>query len=274
MSSYKNNLSKHAFFEEINQNLNPLIESFAPKLINLSKEGKIRNTDEENLFEQEWYDFMVWKYTNSLILGVSRLEYSQKFLKTFPRPQQYQRLGIYQQNWNEYHYSYYVVTLVSLLDIALILTNAVFRLGNREIDCKPDVIMKNAWVKQTNVQKNLVLLEKTVQPDKHNRNLHVHRGELQRIHSVLNCKEVADLIDLADLVSSVQRTGEQYVDPKTVDKMYRLANKKLISQMQEQTKKLQSVISLLFDDLLPVYREKSTELHNKWDELTTKIKRS
>lgn len=273
MPSYEHDLRSHPFFQAVNQNMIPILESFTPKLLRLAKEGKVRNTDEEKLFEHEWYDQIVWKYTSNLISGIRRLERSQIFLKTFPRPQQYKKVGIYQQDWNEYHYSYHEITLVSLFDIALLLTNFVFRLGIREVDCKPDLIMQNSWVKQTDVQKNLMLLKKVAKRDADSRNKHVHRGEVQGIHSVLSSESDAFLIDAADFVSSAQRIGEQIIDQELVDGMYRLANQELISQMQERTSELQSAILLLFDSLLPIYIKKSTELHNKWDKLTVGYKR-
>lgn len=224
----------------------------------------MRNIDgESSLSEEQKYDRIILTYITALISSIDRLERSQIFLRTIPIPREYREAGIYQQDWNEYHHAHYVITLVSLLDTALILTNFVFRLGKREINCKPDAIMKNPWVKKTDVRESLALIKKLITPDVDSRNKHVHRGEVQEMYSVLTSKTEKNLIDAADFFTTAQRCGVQVPDENSPDKIYQLLSESLISQMGKRTKEARIAIAQLFESLLPIYAAKSAELHNE-----------
>jgi hypothetical protein len=136
-------------------NMHPRFVESLPRLEDAAKEGKLIRKVAYDLWEHEWYDYEVFTHLTSIISGIERLEQSQNFIRTFPRPRSYEKEGGNQPAWIEYHYSYYFITLISLFDIALILTNSVFCLGNRDRDCKADLIMMNSWVKRTPVTQAL-----------------------------------------------------------------------------------------------------------------------
>ena len=260
MSLVEKELASHPLIKEVMDNLRPLLKRNARKLMDLAEKGIVRSKEKDELFEYEWYDTEVFTHLSAIVFGIDRLKYSQNFIRTFPRLRSYEKEGIDQADWIEYHYSYYVITLVSLYDIALILTNAVFRLGNHERDCKPDLIKKNTWVRDTPVKQALDELDILVRRHREGRNLHVHRGQVQNIALVMESED----LDRLKLISSVHMYSEPIVDKEIVDLAYKGHVEEISSRLQEEKKQTQDAIWTLFDVLLPVYQEKATELKEKW----------
>lgn len=260
MSLVEKDHASHPFTEKVMDNLRPLLEASSRKLKDLADKGEVRSKEKNELLEYEWYDLDVFTHLSAIVSGIERLKYSQNYIRTFPRPRSYEKEGINQHTWIEYHYSYYVITLVSLSDIALILTNSVFRLGNRERDCKADFIKKNTWVKDTPVKQALEDLDQLIKPHREGRNLHVHRGQVQDIASLMESKE----LDMLKLFSFVQMHAEPIIDREIINWAYRGQVKKISGRLQEEREKIQDATWKLFDALLPVYQEEATELKEKW----------
>jgi hypothetical protein len=179
-------LASHPFAQKVFKNLQPLVETAGSKLTDLWKKGKWRNKGTSNFWEYEYYDYDVFTKLSSVTSATERLEQSQIFIRTFPKPRSYEKLRINQYTWIEYHYSNYIITLVGLFDIALTLTNSVFRLGNRERDCKADLISMNSWVVKTPVKQAIKDLDDLIKPHRESRNLHVHRGTLPDIATAMS----------------------------------------------------------------------------------------
>lgn len=243
-------LSSHPFVLKIMERLRPQIKARIPKVREAARKGKVRIKDEYELSEQEWYDYEVFIHVSSIISTIDRLEQCQNFIKKFPRPRSYEKEGITQDVWIEYHYSFYVISLVSLFDICLILTNAVFRLGNEEKNCKPDLIIKNSWVKDTSAKESLKKIEQLIKPHRHDRNLHVHRGKIPNIALVMDSEE----LDRIKLFSLVQRLDKPFIDKRLMDLVYNDETSKINSRLTEETNNIKISLSNLFDNILPVYR--------------------
>ena len=209
--------------------------------------------------EYERYDWEVFTQLSSIYSVIERLEFSQNYIRTFPQSHSYEKEGITQHDWIEYHYSYYVITLISLSDVALKLTNAVFRLGNRERDCKADLIKKNTWVRATPVKQALDRLDQLIQPHREGRNLHVHHGKVQDIASVMESEGLGFL----KVMRFVQMHSEPIVDKEKIDLAYKGHVAEISSRLQEEEKRIQDALWILFDTLLPVYHEKVIELEGK-----------
>ena len=88
----------------------------------------------------------------AILNATERLEICRTFVRRFPSPRTYQKSGIGHHTWLEYHFGYYIILLVSLADVALILTNEVFGLGNQERNCKSDIIKSNDYIRGTKVK--------------------------------------------------------------------------------------------------------------------------
>ena len=246
--------------QKVGENLQPLLEAAVPKLTELWKKGKWRNKEPAKFLEYQWYDHNVFTQLSAIISATERLEQSQIFIRTFPKPRSYEKLRINQYTWIEYHYSNYIITLVGLFDIALILANSIFRLGNRECDCKADLITMNSWVAKTPVQQALKNLNDLIKPHREDRNLRVHRGTVPDIATVMGEEE----LDLLKAISAVQMFGKPLIDRKIMDFAYKGHVKKICKALQTERDKIDNVMWGLFDHLLPIYVEKSTALHEKW----------
>lgn len=257
MQSEKKELVSHPLVEKVMDNLIPLLL----KREDVIKRGKMRSEEKNEIQEDEWYHYNVFTQLVSITSGIERLEKSQNFIHAFPRPRSYEKKSINQHTWIEYHYSYFVITIVSLFDIALILTNSIFRLGNRERDCKPESIKMNSWVKQTPVKQALENLEQLIKPHKDGRNLYVHRGKTLDIASVIK----SDDLDLLKHLSFIQMRGflVPFVDREIIDLAYKGHVQKICKKLQEERDKVHDITWRLFDTLLPIYDEKSTALCKK-----------
>lgn len=267
MKNHKNDIYSHDLIIEVLKNLQPVLEGSTKKLRKAISENKVRVKDESELWEHEWYSYEVFKCLSSLLNAVDRLRQSKIFIRKFPRPRSYEKEGISQDIWIEYHYSYYVITLVSSFDIALILTNSVFRLGNQERDCKPNLILKNYWVRETPVKKSLIELNELIKPHRQDRNLHVHRGEMPNIALVMNSEK----LDRLKLISLVQQLSEPRIDKNILDLAYNNQVKEISKRLNSETYKISTVLDKLFNGLMPVYVEKVKYLDEKWRDYKSNI---
>jgi hypothetical protein len=252
-------LAAHPLMKLALENLAPLLEEAKVGLSALAEKGEVRREGNATVCEYEFYDDDVFRNAGAAVEALDRLEQSQRLIEASSKAS-WEGAGMDRHTWIEYHYSYYVVTFVSLGDIALVLTNSVFRLGNRERDCKPDLITRNWWVAQTPAKSALEDLAKLIQPSKEGRNLHVHRGKPQPIAEVMGSK----LLDQLKLFSFVERVGRPVVPSATLEKGYSVEIPKISGRLDRERAEVKVRLEAVFDALFPVYKEKSGELHEKW----------
>jgi len=264
--SASDSLASHPFPKTVMDNLKPLLEVAA---LELKKKKKLRNDEPAALYPHQWYDNDVFQSTTPLLRAFDNLELSCKFIKVFPSRQAFEKKSISQHAWIEYHYSHYIITLVSVFDICLVLTNSVFRLGNRDRDCKSDIIMKNNWVAQTTVVKGLEKIYKEVRSHKENRNLHVHQGRIPKIARVMK----SDMLDQLDMFSFVKMLGQPIVDDWLLKRAYAGQIKQICSQLDAETKRIKEAAWALFDALHPIYIKHSTILHAEHKNLVEEAKK-
>jgi hypothetical protein len=141
-------LAAHPLMKLAMENVVPLLEEAKFGLVALAEKSEVRREGEATLLEYEFYDDDVFRNAGAAVEALDRLGQSQRLIEAASKGS-WEGSGLDRHMWIEYHYSYYIVTFVSLADIALVLTNSAFRLGNRERDCKPDTITRNWWVAQT-----------------------------------------------------------------------------------------------------------------------------
>jgi len=211
--------------------------------------GEIRNKGKTVLENSEYYHVAVFRKATALIGALERLEHSLTYIQEFPRPRTYEKKGLHQFSWLEYHYSYFVVTYDSLFDITLILTNTVFQLGIPEKDCKAHIIKENEWVKHTSVKTALIGLEKITSAYSKLRNPLVHRGEIPDVKSITE----SDTIDLLKVYSTVHQHSEPIVPLDLIDNVFKHESKKIMAELDGDVVKAQKAIAQLFDSLLPIY---------------------
>lgn len=232
-------LAAHPLSKKVLDDLRPLLESEVSKT----------NATTVELNGCVWYSDAIFTHTSAMQSAIENLERSQHFILSFPQPRRNSKQGVRQHDWIEYHYSYYLITLVSLLDISLILTNAVFCLGNRERDCRFDLITENSWVARTPVASALDNVRKLVQPHKKGRNEFVHWGQAPKIASVMKSEYLKNL----DRFSFIELCGKPVVDRKTLELAYKGQVKKISARLKVETDSIFDGVWKLFDKLEPIY---------------------
>ncbi len=138
---------------------------------------------------------------------------------------------------------------MSLADVALILTNEVFGLGNQERNCKSDIIKSNDYIRGTKVKTALDALEVLVKPYRRVRNVHVHRGKSPDIPDLLNSEQ----LDQFMLTSKVALMSKPAKTPEILDLMFSGQAREIVQRMTGELDELQKVLSRLFDSILPTY---------------------
>lgn len=233
-------IAGHPLAKKVLDDLRPLLKSKA------SETG----AESSQLSECVWYADNVFGHTSAIQTAIENLERSQYFIESFLQPRQNVKRGVRQHDWIEYHYSHYLITRVSLLDISLRLTNAVFCLGNRERDCKFDLITKNSWVAQTPVAGALGEINKLIHPHKEGRNSFVHCGQIPKIASVMK----SEYLDNLDRFSFIEMCSKPVADRKTLELAYKGQVKKISAKLQAETNETFDVVWELFNKLEPIYQ--------------------
>ena len=232
-------LAAHPLTKKVLDNLRPLLEA----------EASGKDAGSVQLSGHVWYADNVFTHTFAMQSAIENLERSQHFILSFPQPRQNVKRGVRRHDWIEYHYSHYLITLVSLLDISLRLTNVVFCLGNRERDCKFDLITKNSWVARTPVAGVLGEINKCIYPHKEGRNNFVHCGQKPKIASVMKSEYLKNL----DRFSFIEMCGKPVVDRKTLELAYKGQVKKISAKLQDETNFVFDAVWEFYNKLEPIY---------------------
>lgn len=262
ISATEKSVEEHPFLTKLLDNLQPVLKRATKRLSKyIKKTGKVRIKDQAfPLQEHEQYDVSVFYRLGAITNALRTLKNTLRFMTSFPRPRTYEKAGISQDVWIDYHFSYYIITFVSFADMVLILTNTVFQLGLREKDCKPDIIKNNSWIKDTKVRKALDKIDEIVKPYREPRNIHVHRGEIPRIYEFCN----SELYDTLKIISSTRTLIRDFLsksDNKILGFAFKIEIKKIITKLENDYIRLLSAIAYLFDELYKKYNECSKLSH-------------
>lgn len=223
--------------------LRPLIASITTEDL-LVKSAKARQARAPKLTEEQNYYYYVFWYMNNLIKAFKRLDNAVKYIGDFPRPKSYLKQEITQYDWIQYHYHMYIVSVVSLYDIVLRLTNAVFRLGLSEKEAKRNTVEDNSWVRSTGVAKLLKALRETAASYTKARHLFVHEGDLIKLDELdsldIHCIAIKLNIESSFSVGQLKTRSRPIVS-------------NLLSKMSTEMSSLENQITSLFDKLLPIF---------------------
>ncbi|MFN3492072.1 MAG: hypothetical protein ACK40V_07620, partial [Anaerolineales bacterium] len=101
-------------------NLQPSLQRFYKETewIVDKKNPTFKAKTKPNLSHEEKYNRDTLHYIANIINAFDRINYSQIFITRFPQPRKYEKLGITEDQWIYYHYSYLITTLVSIYDTA------------------------------------------------------------------------------------------------------------------------------------------------------------
>jgi len=232
MNDYKSKILSHKLAEEnMEDALSYMIELLGGKPYSPS--------------ELEKYSFAVMGWIHRIGNCFKALEHTRVYMRHFRSNKWYREAGIVQANYINYHYIKYATTVVTIVDVCLILTNDTFRLGNPERLCYPENIIKNSWVTSSNVDKSLNKLSKIVEAWREPRNLFIHRGyEIYR--EVLTALEGLEL--------AREKGGlKQKLPPQKIKSLYKLELSKIFNEFDEVETPLFDAVTELLSRLLPVY---------------------
>jgi len=179
-----------------------------------------------------------------MLKAFRRLNYVTIYIKDFPKPKSYLRQGVTEYDWIQYHYLVYILSIAGLYDIALKLTNGVFRLGLNERIVNESTVEHNSWVKSTGVSKLLATLRQATSQVKKPRNLFIHGGDL------LGLDELG-MLELICMATKLHATCEYPAN--SIKYLFQCNIDELTNKMSSQISSLENNVINLFDKLLPVY---------------------
>ncbi|MBA7691313.1 hypothetical protein ES703_99856 [subsurface metagenome] len=234
MNSFSSQMEHHQFIREIvDKQVRPLVD-------------KLHHDDSYSLSELEEYSKALFKWTMAIRACFETLEHARAYLGHFRSYKWYKEAGIGRSHYINYHYYNYAITVVKIMDIALILTDRTFRLGNPAKLCRLENIVENSWVRYRGIDKSLKKLESIVKSWREPRNLFVHRGET-RDSRLLNLLGAWDTIIMSgELVPSILRSVTRRWYSKEVSEIFK--------EFEQTETPLFEATSDLLSQLLPIYR--------------------
>ncbi len=233
--------------EELSPVFKPRLKSISPEEIALMLSKK-RHRRAPKLSAAQSYNHLVFWYAKNIVQALKRLDDATIYVRDFPKPRGYLNQGITEYDWIQYHYHAYVVGAVALYDIALQLTNAVFRLGVEERQVRKDSIEDNLWVKATNVPKLLRNLRSATSRLRPLRHLFIHAGDSLKLDDL----STLDVICEANKVfNKLGLTYEYSADE--IKGLFKPDIDQQVHEMSEDISFLKDRAVELFDGLLPIY---------------------
>lgn len=236
MNDYSSRILNHEFAEENRKDAYPYI-------------GELLKGKPYSPSELEKYSYSVLGWIHRLGNCLKSLEHTRVYMQHFRGNKWYREAGIVQANYINYHYIKYAITVVTIADVCLILTNDTFRLGNPEKLCYPENITRNSWVTSSKVDKSLNKLQKIVEPWREPRNLFIHRGwEIYR--DKLTALEVLELDRAKGILNGVLN---RKVPPHRVKSLYKSELSEIFKEFDKVEPPLFNAVIELLSKLLPVY---------------------
>lgn len=250
MEKYNEQMLSHPFFAEICDDLQLLNERLSPKMPTSPEE--FLHGRPPALSESEDYVVSVFLWTARLADSFERLKHIRAYLSHFRILKRYRESGINRTDYIKYHYSNHAVTLLGVLDIALILTNHVFRLGHPEKQCRSKIIIQNAWVRSRGIDKILRQLDSAVEPLREPRHLFIHRGYPRDSEPLwyLRGFEILRSIDSTLEVDS----SSKIISLSEVGTRYKTEILRILDELSEQEKPVFNTCKELLAALHPVYK--------------------
>jgi len=219
--------------------------------IDLKSRKSLRAKQPVDVSPSEHYTWQAFGKASVIHDTARRLEHAKEFVSVFPSPKGFERKGITRDKWVEYHLSYFVVTLASIPDLCLLLTNTIFKLGMPERLCTLESVTKNDWVAETEVPKTLRGLDKVVEEHRTLRNLHVHKGKVPEVSELLG----DDLFSYLSLITFAENVSSIGFDPHILKQGYRTATNDLRLRMESDLSSVLDGVMAVLNELQPQYQK-------------------
>ncbi len=252
-------VAEHPLIAKLLEAIKPITLAAVDKIGERIEKDQVARLSEGALTlpEGQHYDVIVFKRSSALINALETISEVQHFIQFLPPASELRKLRISQERWVDYHYSYHLIIMAGLVDLALLLTNDIFRIGHPEKLCSPRAIKENYWVRQTSVVHAIEMLERITQSHRDSRNLFVHRGIKPDVTKATS----SELYDLMTFVAQANAlTQGQIGTDELFDQGFKLEIEKLNTRMRNDGNNASEGVHALFDALLPVYETQATKL--------------
>jgi len=241
MDKYAHQIFEHPFGNETGDDIRPIIREEPPELPEL-----------------EQYVVSVFGWTATLDYSLRRLEHVRAYLAHFRILRQYKESGITRGDYIRYHYSNHAVILLGIFDLALILTNSVFRLGIPERQCRAETVIENSWVRSLGIDEILRKLNSAVEPLREPRNIFIHRGHPRDSEDL----SYLDAVEIFPKPDNSSTTPWPRVEP-LYQRVFKRERSRIVRELNEQEGLVINPLMELLDKLHPVYKSWKKLLHDR-----------
>ena len=213
------------------------------------KTGKLRASSPIERNPIEIYDIEVFQAASSISSAISRLWQANTYIENYPGDMNGQETAHTQYDWVQYHYAFYISTVVSISDLSLILVNCVFRLGNPQRQCRREIILKNEWIRETEIPKRFRELDRIIRPYREVRNHLLHRGRMPKPPN----NSEGSLLDYISFYNTLLQSKSDVIPPELINRAWEKERPQISKLLQTDIGKLNAFIKVFFDELLPYY---------------------
>lgn len=154
------------------------------------------------------------------------------------------------QEWILYNYEHYTIVYQGILDVALLLTNAILELGNPHKKCSYDTICENTKVNRTNVHHILKKIQDSTKKHREGKNMFVHQGE--RVDLPVD-RKTYDTIDLVNIATTLGLEINNEYMQLVAEFLQIVTTKEIIKIMENECKEIESQTEELLTALSPHY---------------------
>ena len=236
-------LSSHPIVDLLENNTISPSKKFREGFLKNIQNGDFESSVRLSLNKEEDYHWNVSIEINKLVASFRRIQIIIDFL-SIPLediPSTDEKLsGLI---WLTYHYSSFIWTIVSVVDITLILTSVIFNLGIPPKHCRIGLILDHEFVSEK-VKKALKNLNTEVNRYRESRNLILHRGDSPDMEGA---SKLAVLEALTDMKPDVFQSE--------TESHYQNVCESLSTDINKKGEVLENLVSELFDALKPSYEK-------------------
>jgi hypothetical protein len=127
--------------------------------------------------QRERYAVDVYEWLANLNRVFERVGHASHLIGRSPRTMTSPRHPLNNNDWTDYHFHAFTVSMHSVLDCCILLTAEVYRLGVPARLCTMGNVVSNTYVQGSDAAKALRRMERSMETHRARRNRVLHRGE-------------------------------------------------------------------------------------------------
>ena len=202
------------------------------------------------------YQHVVFDRATKVASDFESLDQIVSMVRRFPTRRTLSKWKMSGDQWLQYLYTIYLVTVVGAIDRCLQVVNAVLRLGLDYRDCSEHILLRHSRVQSTRLAAAIKKLVAEVQSTRAHRNLDVHRKDLPPFYEIVGWAGY----DWLPAYALLERTNHSLMDPDLLHRGFGYSGKLLALKMQKEKTRMKARVSRLFDLLVPVARREAQVL--------------